>query len=33
MTPKERREAIEDYKRLKAEILEPVKDLRREVLK
>lgn len=32
-TPKERREAIDEYKRLKSEILEPVKELRREVLK
>ncbi len=33
MTPRERRLEIEDYKRLKADILDPVKDLRREVLK
>ncbi len=33
MTPRERRLEIEDYKRLKADILDPVKELRREVLK
>ena len=29
-TPKERRKDIEDFKRLKQEILDPVKELRRE---
>lgn len=33
MTPRERRLEIEDYKRLKNEVLDPVKELRREVLK
>ena len=33
MTPKERRQEIEEFKRLKQDVLEPVKELRREVFK
>mgnify|MGYP003349713151 CR=1 FL=1 len=33
MTPKERREEIDELRRIKAEILEPVKELRREVIR
>jgi uncharacterized coiled-coil DUF342 family protein len=33
MTPKERRQEIDELRRIRNEILEPVKELRREVVR